>query len=43
MKLVMIEGTISIQAGDNPRLVKDKLIAYLEPAEREAISNEVEG
>ncbi|MDA3901778.1 MAG: motility protein A [Spirochaetes bacterium] len=43
MKMVMIEGTISIQAGDNPRLVKDKLIAYLEPAEREAISNEVEG
>lgn len=41
MKLVMIEGTLSIQSGDNPRLVKDKLIAYLEPAEREAISNEV--
>lgn len=41
MKLVMIEGTLSIQSGDNPRLVKDKLIAYLEPGEREAISSEV--
>ncbi|MFW5808400.1 MAG: motility protein A [Spirochaetota bacterium] len=41
LKLVMIEGTLSIQSGDNPRLVKDKLIAYLEPSEREAISNEV--
>lgn len=42
MKMVMIEGTISIQAGDNPRLVKDKLVAYLEPSEREAIANEVD-
>jgi chemotaxis protein MotA len=41
MKLIMIEGTLSIQSGDNPRLVKDKLIAYLEPGEREAISSEV--
>ncbi|MBN1500402.1 MAG: motility protein A [Spirochaetes bacterium] len=41
MRMVMIEGTLSIQSGDNPRLVKDKLIAYLEPSEREAISNEV--
>lgn len=41
MKLIMIEGTLSIQSGDNPRLVKDKLIAYLEPSQREAISSEV--
>ena len=39
--MIMIEGTLSIQSGDNPRLVKDKLVAYLEPNEREAISNEV--
>ncbi len=41
MRLIMIEGTLSIQSGDNPRLVKDKLVAYLPPAEREAISTEV--
>jgi len=41
IKMIMIEGTLSIQSGDNPRLVKDKLVAYLEPNEREAISNEV--
>lgn len=40
-KMIMIEGTLSIQSGDNPRLVKDKLVAYLEPSEREAISSEV--
>jgi chemotaxis protein MotA len=41
MRTIMIEGTLSIQSGDNPRLVKDKLISYLEPAARESISNEV--
>ncbi len=41
LKLIMIEGTLSIQSGDNPRIVKDKLISFLEPGKREAISNEV--
>lgn len=41
LKLIMIEGTLSIQSGDNPRIVKDKLISYLEPGKREAISSEV--
>jgi len=41
LKLIMIEGTLSIQSGDNPRIVKDKLISFLEPAEREAITSEV--
>ncbi len=41
MKLIMIEGTLSIQAGDNPRIVRDKLIAYLEPSQREEITQEV--
>jgi chemotaxis protein MotA len=41
LKLIMIEGTLSIQAGDNPRIVRDKLIAYLEPAQRDEITQEV--
>lgn len=29
-----IEGIMSIQAGDNPRTVEEKLSGYLNPAER---------
>jgi chemotaxis protein MotA len=31
----MIEGILSIQAGDNPRLLEEKLHAFLDPDERE--------
>lgn len=41
IKLIMIEGTLSIQSGDNPRIVKDKLVSFLTPAEREVITKEV--
>jgi len=41
LKLIMIEGTLSIQSGDNPRIVRDKLIAFLEPSQREEITQEV--
>ncbi len=41
LRMIMIEGVLSIQSGDNPRLVKDKLIAFLAPADREAIKSEV--
>ncbi len=41
LKLIMIEGTLSIQSGDNPRIVRDKLISFLEPAQREEITQEV--
>ncbi|RMH58535.1 MAG: motility protein A [Candidatus Hydrogenedentota bacterium] len=33
-KEVMIEGMLSIQSGDNPRIVEEKLLAFLSPAER---------
>ena len=33
MKYMMVEGIASIQAGENPRIVRDKLIAYLPPKE----------
>lgn len=42
MKSIIVVGILSIQAGENPRIVKDKLIMYLPPVERDAISREVE-
>lgn len=38
IKQVMIEGTLSIQAGDNPRIVQEKLASYLEPSMRSELS-----
>jgi chemotaxis protein MotA len=34
MKEIIIRGVISIQSGDNPRVVEQKLKAYLEPKQR---------
>ena len=42
LKEIMIEGTLSIQSGDNPRIVKDKLASYLPPVMREQIGEEKE-
>ncbi|NLJ86187.1 MAG: motility protein A [Firmicutes bacterium] len=42
---IMLEGILSIQAGENPRLVEEKLTAFLSPGERartEARSRELE-
>ncbi|MGZ3497663.1 MAG: motility protein A [Vulcanimicrobiaceae bacterium] len=32
---IMVEGILSIQAGDNPRLLEERLHAFLDPDERE--------
>ncbi len=40
IKEIMIEGILSIQQGDNPRILEEKLIAFLPPARREAIKQE---
>ncbi|NBU96842.1 MAG: motility protein A, partial [Spirochaetia bacterium] len=40
MQQVMIEGTLSIQSGDNPRIVKEKLASFLSPAERAALKED---
>jgi chemotaxis protein MotA len=40
LRMMTVEGILSIQAGDNPRLVSEKLMSYLPPAER---SGEDEG
>ena len=34
VKEIMIQGILSIQSGDNPRILEDKLYTYLPPAER---------
>jgi chemotaxis protein MotA len=36
LRMMTVEGILSIQAGDNPRLVSEKLMSYVPPAEREA-------
>jgi chemotaxis protein MotA len=43
MKAIILMGVLSIQSGDNPRIVKDKLVTFLPPNQREEISEEVEG
>jgi chemotaxis protein MotA len=39
-KTMIIEGILSIQAGDNPRIVEEKLKTFLTPPERLAFSSE---
>lgn len=36
VKNMIVEGILSIQAGDNPRIVEEKLLGFLSPSEREA-------
>jgi chemotaxis protein MotA len=39
-KTMIIEGILSIQAGDNPRIVEEKLKTFLTPAERKLFAEE---
>jgi len=41
IKEMEIEGVLSIQAGDNPRILATKLLSYLNPADRKGVENEV--
>ena len=36
---IMVEGLLSIQAGENPRVIEEKLKSFLAPKERSAMSN----
>ena len=38
MKEVMIEGLLSIQAGENPRVIEEKLKSFLAPSARDTVS-----
>jgi len=37
VKEIMIEGILSIQGGDNPRILEEKLLCMLPPARRESV------
>lgn len=37
LKEVMVEGLLSIQAGENPRVIEEKLKSFLSPAQRSAM------
>jgi len=39
-KTLMLEGIMSLQSGDNPRIVEQKLAVFLEPSLRAAVSKE---
>lgn len=41
IKQLMIEGIKAIQSGDNPRIVEQKLLAFIEPKKRDEASLEV--
>ena len=41
VKEMQIEGVLSIQAGDNPRILATKLLSYLNPKDRKAVEAEV--
>ena len=38
IKEIMVQGILSIQSGDNPRILEDKLLTFLPPSERPAQS-----
>ncbi len=43
LKEIMIEGLLSIQAGENPRVIEEKLKSFLAPAERMSAATEEGG
>ncbi len=42
-KEIMVEGLLSIQAGENPRIIEEKLKAFLPPKSRENLTGKQEG
>lgn len=41
VKEMVIEGVLAIQAGENPRIMAQKLLTYLDPVSRKAIESDV--
>jgi chemotaxis protein MotA len=39
----MIEGLLSIQAGENPRVIEEKLKSFLSPQERSSVGEKNDG
>jgi chemotaxis protein MotA len=40
VKEMIVEGILSIQAGDNPRILATKLLSYLNPVDRKSAEAE---
>lgn len=40
VRRMMLEGILSVQAGENPRVVQEKLLGFLPPAERPRVASE---
>jgi chemotaxis protein MotA len=43
VKEIVIEGILSIQSGDNPRILLEKLVSFLPPGQRQAVRQESGG
>ena len=43
MKEIMVEGLLSIQAGENPRVIEEKLKSFLAPKQRKSMSSDKDG
>jgi chemotaxis protein MotA len=43
VKEIVIEGILSIQSGDNPRILLEKLVSFLPPSQRQAVRQESGG
>ena len=43
VKEIIIEGLLSIQAGENPRVIEEKLKSFLAPADRDTIGKDAGG
>ena len=43
VKEIIIEGLLSIQAGENPRVIEEKLKSFLSPADRNSVGADAGG
>ena len=43
IKEITVEGLLSIQAGENPRVIEEKLKTFLPPGDRGALESNEEG
>ena len=41
--VVLMEGLLAVQAGDNPRMVAEKLLAFVPPDQRLSVEEQIEG
>jgi len=40
VKQIMLEGVLSIQAGDNPRVISEKLTGYMSPKDKKSLQEQ---